>query len=146
MKYYNSKFNFCFLAEEGVVIYNTATGACSLLPEADPNQISELFCKEKIFFEENFFDPDTLEDFLKSGFLVEEHRNELEEIRSRYWKARDETPVVLTITTTMDCNLGCYYCYESRSKHKLEFKEIPQIINQLELIFNQTSKKSLHVD
>ena len=41
--------------------------------------------------------------------------DEVEPVRDRYWTARGRAPVVLVVTTTMDCNLGCYYCYESRS-------------------------------
>ena len=52
---------------------------------------------------------------LHSGFLLGPDVDEVATVRQRYWAARRNAPVVLLITTTMDCNLGCYYCYESRS-------------------------------
>ena len=146
MRYYNSKYNFCLPAEEGIVLYNAAIGSTTLLTGVDHKQLSELLCNEKLIFEGSFFDEPTLQGFIKNGFLVEEYRDELTELREKYWIARSGTPLVLTITTTMDCNLGCYYCYESRTKHKLEFTEIPQIINRLENLLNESNKKSLHVD
>jgi hypothetical protein len=56
--------------------------------------------------------PRTLSATLRrGGFLVEQTFDELGAIRERYREARGRTPMVLTLTTTQDCNLGCYYCY-----------------------------------
>ncbi|HEX7903845.1 MAG TPA: radical SAM protein [Chitinophagaceae bacterium] len=146
MKYYNSRYNFCFPAGADAVLYNAGSGCTISLPECDPKKLSGLLCSEKLLFDEDFFEEDTLGLFVLNGFLIEEYRNELMEIRERYWNARDETPVVLTLTTTMDCNLGCYYCYENRSKHQLSFKEVPEIIERLDYLFSNSKKRSLHVD
>jgi uncharacterized protein len=60
------------------------------------------------------------------SFIVPTEADELLEIRERFRRARAETPMALTITTTMDCNLGCYYCYEERSGDKLAIKELDE--------------------
>ena len=52
----------------------------------------------------------------------------LEAIRERYWQARGRTPMVLTLTTTQDCNLGCYYCYKSRTKDTLGEADVSGIV------------------
>ncbi len=36
--------------------------------------------------------------------------------------------MVLTLTTTQDCNLGCYYCYETRSNDSLQSGHLAEIV------------------
>ncbi len=72
--------------------------------------------------------------------------DELAAIRERYWLARGRTPMVLTLTTTQDCNLGCYYCYESRSGAALNARDIPAIVNWVRDRLSASAKDSIHVD
>jgi uncharacterized protein len=146
MKVYNSVYNFCFPAGDVGVIYNSKTGATLKIEGSQSSQLEVLLTGEKKYFLEDQFEESLLATLIKNGFLVEENRNELLEIRELYWKARGETPLVLTLTTTMDCNLGCYYCYETRTNKKLEFSDIDSIINYLEKTLEKGSKRSLHVD
>jgi uncharacterized protein len=52
----------------------------------------------------------------------------------------------LTITTTMDCNLGCYYCYEDRSDAQLRQRDIAAIVSHAEHRLQQNGRRTLHVD
>ena len=61
---------------------------------------------------------------VRGSYLVAEGFDELGAIQDSYWQARNETPVVLTITTTTDCNLGCYYCYQERGAERLATRDI----------------------
>ncbi len=79
MKYYNSRYNFCLPAEDGVVLYNAARGSTSFIKGKDSTELGELLCNEKLIFEESFFDELTLQAFLANGFLIEEYRCELSE-------------------------------------------------------------------
>ena len=142
MKVYNSKYNFCITTESNNILYNSKTGGSILL---DDEELLDLLTGSKKYFDSSDFG-NQIGDFIKNGFLVEEDRNELSEIREKYWLARGETPVVYTITTTMDCNLGCFYCYENRSKHKLERVDINEIILHISNTFSGKKNKSLHVD
>src|SRR5262249_25544324 len=55
-------------------------------------------------------------------------------------------PVALVVTTTMDCNLGCYYCYESRSTDALEVSDVDQLVAIARDRLGRQGKRSLHVD
>ncbi|MDO9563220.1 MAG: radical SAM protein [Bradyrhizobium sp.] len=82
----------------------------------------------------------------RGGFLVEREFDDLGAIRERYWLARGRTPMVLTLTTTQDCNLGCYYCYESRSNDALAARDIPGIVDWTRGRLAASGRDSLHVD
>ena len=131
MSFFNSRYNFCFKTEDGLVLYNSKTGATVNFQGKDAGELTALLTGHKTNFESYQFDLDMIQSLLQNGFLVEDYRDELLEVRELYWKSRGATPIVLTITTTMDCNLGCYYCYESRTKHKLEYADLDAILDGL---------------
>ena len=54
--------------------------------------------------------------------------------------------MVITLTTTQDCNLGCYYCYEERSTARLENRDLPAILELTEKNLLKNGKKRLHFD
>lgn len=144
--FYNSRYNFCFETESCHLLYNSKSGATVKLNGEDAVILGEYLIGAKRQVDPDLFDIDLFRYLAASGFIVDASVDELLDIRERYWKARGETPVVLTITTTMNCNLGCYYCYEERTEKKLEFKDADSIIQKLETLFSQSNKKSLHVD
>jgi uncharacterized protein len=146
MRFYNSRYNFTIPVKGGSLLYNSKTGGTIFLDDPEVLDFLPYLTTDKLLFDEENLSPSLISLFLKNGFLVEEDRSELQEIRETYWKARGETPVAYTITTTMDCNLGCYYCYENRSKHQLESGDIDLIIGHIAKTFNGNFKRSLHVD
>lgn len=146
MLFFNSRYNFAFPTSQGYLVYNARTGGTALLPSENSSELVEYLRGDKAFIDERDIDKDTLMFLNKNGFIVPEGVNELLEIEERYLTARNITPVVLTITTTMDCNLGCYYCFESRTKHKLETNKIPEILEFIRLTFDTSPSRSLHVD
>src|ERR1019366_1998496 len=109
MRFYNSRYNFRFITEKGCVMYNSKTGLSASFGGEDALQLTELLVGQKKEFAQNNFTSSFLSSLIKKGFLVDSFRSELMEVREQYWSARGETPIALTITTTMDCNLGCYY-------------------------------------
>ncbi len=80
------------------------------------------------------------------GFVVPPSLNELEAIHRLYRRARTETPMIVTITTTMDCNLGCYYCYETRTSDALAPSDVDTIAGHVEDRLGLSPDRSLHVD
>ena len=46
----------------------------------------------------------------------------------------------------MDCNLGCYYCYEERSSAQLDFKDVDSLVSLAEARLLISGKRSPHVD
>ncbi len=75
-----------------------------------------------------------------------ESSDEVAEIRERFWRARGEAPVVITVTTTMDCNLACYYCYEERSASRLKTDEIEKLVKLALESVAASRQPALHVD
>ena len=52
------------------------------------------------------------DDFVDSGVFVPEDLDERADLRSAYARHRSDAPFFVTITTTLDCNMRCYYCYQ----------------------------------
>src|SRR6266404_1088291 len=125
-----SRYNFVVRGRGGeVALFNASTGCTIRLEGAQAGQLARLLMRMEVRFTGDEFAPDLANRFQTAGFLIEDGVDELEAIRERYWQARGRTPSVLTITTTMDCNLGCYYCYEERSKARLASADIDAIVN-----------------
>jgi uncharacterized protein len=140
-----SAYNFVVPHAEGSILFNARTGrllrlripssghlAISLmgLGDGDPIQV----------------DRNTYEVLVAEQFVVEDAFDELQAIREVFWKARNDAPAVLTITTTLDCNLGCFYCYEERSSAALESGDIPAILTYAERLLQRSNRRKLHVD
>lgn len=89
---------------------------------------------------------DLFRELLEKGFLTLDERAQFEEVRARFRNARRSTPMVLTVTTTLDCNLGCYYCYQDRSVDKLALSDVGQIVDDTRRRLLESGRKRLHVD
>jgi len=89
--------------------------------------------------------PEGVEGLLVAGgFLISPDFDELAAIRRRYWSARQDAPAVLTITTTLECNLACYYCYEERQESRLAPYDVPAVVMQARRAIG-SERRPLHV-
>jgi uncharacterized protein len=142
----SSRYNFYVPLSDCGVLYNARTGASIRLAGSDVAALAELLCGPPQPVPLRVV-PSALVPALQcGGFLVDEAFDELAAIREQYWLARGRTPMVLTLTTTQDCNLGCYYCYESRSGAALQASDIPAIVDWARERLNTSAKDSIHVD
>ncbi|WP_372425292.1 radical SAM protein [Salinarimonas chemoclinalis] len=135
-------------AEESgrVALFSTASGALTVLDGAGAAALAEALCAPGLVVEDGDLDPPLLATLRRGGFLVPRGTDEIAPIHERYWRARGETPVVLTVTTTMDCNLGCYYCYEERSGARLETRDVAALVALARARLALTPHRALHVD
>lgn len=141
-----SMFNFTVRDGDGcVALFNTASGALTRLEGGQAAALGELMESPQSRVADHLPD-ETRKEFIRGGFLVRSDADEVGAIRERFWTARGGTPAVLTITTTMDCNLGCYYCYEERSQSALEASAIDDILALVDQTVIARGRKSLHVD
>jgi uncharacterized protein len=142
----SSRYNFSVPVENGCLLYNAKSGAVLRFSGADAGELASVLCDG--LFELRCADlPEPVFLQLKQGgFLVDIETDELKEIRDRFWAARISTPLVVTLTTTMNCNLGCYYCYESRSGERLSTQHISEIVTWVTQRLNGSSNRALHVD
>lgn len=53
------------------------------------------------------------------GFLVPKNLDERAYIRTRFNLSRMRAPARFVIAPTLDCNLSCFYCYETKSKETM---------------------------
>jgi uncharacterized protein len=136
-----SRYNFYV----GGALYNALTGALVDLGGADADALGRDLMQTATELGDGAIDGEFLALLRRGGFVVDGATDELEIVRERYWSARGETPAVLTITTTIDCNLGCYYCYEKRSTEALAVHDVDAIVA---LARKQLAggKRKLHVD
>lgn len=142
----SSRYNFCVPLGELALMYNANTGAVLRFDGRDAVALARALCAKPCVVPDDCVSPAVFEQLVADGFCVPEDHDELAEIRDRYWQARARTPIVLTITTTMDCNLGCYYCYEERSNHQLGLYDVHSIVELADERLTRSRKRSLHVD
>jgi len=131
---------------DGGILYNARTGASIRLKGADVGALADLLCGPPRKVALRVLPDSLVIDLRRGGFLIDEGLDELAAIRQQYWVARGRTPMVLTLTTTQDCNLGCYYCYESRSGAALGASDIPAVVNWVRQRLDVSQKDSIHVD
>lgn len=142
-----SRYNFAVESVDGeAVVFNTLSGAVVRLGGTDAAPLIAALEDPTSEFTAEQFPPNLLQQLLSGDFLHAPDCDEVAIVRARYWRARGEAPMVLTITTTMDCNLGCYYCYEERSGDRLAAKDIPAIVALAEERLVSADKHTLHVD
>ena len=141
-----SRYNFYVPVGDGALLYNANTGAVLHLLGSDAPEFAKLLSGRVVEVEHEVVPEVLWSQLVGGGFLVESGTDELLLIRERFAKARGHTPLVLTLTTTMECNLGCFYCYEQRSGDRLGLADIPSIVAATRDKLLSHPKKSLHVD
>lgn len=50
--------------------------------------------------------------FVEAGIFVPHEADERQALKTAYAQDRARAPFFVTITTTLDCNMRCYYCYQ----------------------------------
>ena len=144
--YITSRYNFRVPIDAGSLVFNSGTGAMLQFSGLDAAALAIDLTGARAEFKRDSVSTELLDQLCSGGFIVLAATDEVAEIRGRYWRARDDTPMVLTITTTIDCNLGCYYCYEERSDDRLHIKDIEAIVRLAESKLDSSGKRSLHID
>jgi len=142
----SSRYNFWVPLPEGGILYNARSGAAMRLAGDDATGLALLLAGPPRKIDCTMIPDSLTSELRRSGHLIESDEDEVASIRERYWEARGHTPMVLTLTTTQDCNLGCYYCYESRSKAALESRDVAEVTKWTRARLVSSGKDSLHVD
>lgn len=97
-----SFYNFYKIENGVVLIYNSASGNCIIIDEAELSSFMEASMTK-----------DTCEHLKKMGFLVDEQTNELNQlIHNAYDHLSSSQKDKYRILTTTACNAKCPYCYE----------------------------------
>lgn len=131
---------------DATLLYNASSGAVVKLAGGDAAVLADALVGPQRPVSVSGWPAPLCEQLVTGGFLHPLGTDELSVIRERYWQARRETPMTLTITTTMDCNLGCYYCYEERSEAALAEHDVQAIVAYAEERLRASQRTTLHVD
>lgn len=91
--------------------------------------------------------PSLYELLIKCGFIVlsalDEMKNCVDEINS---KLQSDDYVRITINPTLDCNLRCWYCYESHLKGSLMSKDtLSYVIMYLERVISSSTLRTFQL-
>jgi uncharacterized protein len=141
-----SRYNFRLPLAEGYALFNASTGGVMKLEGRHAAELSELLAGARTAVSEDDLGEELTSRLWRNGFLVDPGADEVEPVRDRYWTARGRAPVVLVVTTTMDCNLGCYYCYESRSGDAIGADSADDLARIAAERLARQGKRSLHVN
>jgi uncharacterized protein len=58
------------------------------------------------------------------GFIIRPQRDQLLEVRNRFeYKRRDKEHLIITLATTLGCNLACGYCFQGHDKSFRKFSD-----------------------
>ena len=145
-RYKSSRYNFSIALVDGHALFNARTGSVVRFRGADAADFCQTLCSVPSLVRLRQFPTRVAAILRAGGFVVQSGFDELDAIAALYRRARVEAPVVLTLTTTMDCNLGCYYCYEERSPDRLSLDSVSKIVSLARERLVRSRKKSLHVD
>lgn len=142
----NSRYNFHLRGGDRTAFYNALTGAINLFEGEDALALAEHLCGRPRAIDTSELSPAFVDELISCGFILPAEVDEVEIVASRFEQARNETPAALTITTTQDCNLGCYYCYEKRDSSKPGLGEAAKILEFAKEHVQKHALSSLHVN
>ena len=125
MNYKTSQFNISIPVDNSdeVILFNTKE--CSFVVLDEENQS---FLKD--INEINTYEEDIVSNLTELGFLVDKDLNEINYIKHQTKEARlHNESLSITIATTLDCNMNCYYCFEQKNKTYMTTKDADKIIS-----------------
>ena len=135
--YKQSYYNFELKLDNGkYILYNTKTGAVSLLDSNERNTMRSDFsgkteCKNRLL----------MDNLLSQGFIVEKNRNELDDIKSITQSFRKAKNLVRLIVLPAEaCNFTCPYCFIYRQRNLFMSEWVYDAI--LKYIENMVSKST----
>lgn len=85
-------------------------------------------------------------DMLRARFFVPAEEDEIAHLRKRTQFFKQHGPFLVTITTTMDCNFDCYYCYEDKSPTYLSNQTCDRILEWIRGEVEAKGHETLYVD
>lgn len=107
----------------------------------------EPFISRGISFKQGTIGDSEAFDYLcKGNYIIEERVNELERLQKCYLCAQAKDPFLVTIATTLDCNMACYYCYQERQPVYLSQEGCNEIYNYVTGKIEGMAFKRVYVD
>lgn len=111
-----SKYVRYYTLEDHNVLYHMPSDSIIVLTP----QLSEIFAMSTHNIDRlKQIHPDFYNTLCDDGFIINADENEYSKIIEK-WQSEDKSPksIKLTINPTLQCNLNCWYCYESHAEHQ----------------------------
>ncbi|ARP67209.1 MULTISPECIES: radical SAM/SPASM domain-containing protein [Mesorhizobium] len=145
--YSTSRYNFSIPTKTGsIILYNARTGASRHFAGSDAADLGFALCRHPAKIDLTNLGEALSQSLLSGGFVVEPGFDEIKQIRELFLQTKAESPIIVTITTTNNCNLGCFYCFQKRDESTLEFGNVDKIVERVENILTASGKPALHID
>lgn len=108
----SSIYNIYGKVDQGYYVKNVKTeSVIEFDSEAEMNRIKKIIQSKYINTE---LTSDEIECLSKNGFIINEKRSEVEELKHDYFKSYFSKDVLsITLNPTLKCNFKCDYCYET---------------------------------
>jgi uncharacterized protein len=161
-RYKPSYYNLIVPDGDWTLLFNAMTSGLMRLPKGLADQLvpflgpprdrtagcglEKWHCNSFSFDEFPLAIQEIFQDLLRGHFFVSSEENETANLKERYEYYRRHDPFLVTITTTMDCNLGCYYCYEDKSKLYLNREGCDRILDWIKKQIKERGYKRLYTD
>lgn len=92
-------------------------------------------------------DPHLFSLLKKLGVIIEENTDEKIIVKSKYnLTVFNDNSYRLTINPTLDCNLSCWYCYETHSKEQISSTTIERIIKHVKYVIETKGIRNFNLD
>jgi uncharacterized protein len=113
-----SYYNHIFVNKDGSgVLFNSKNTGIIYFDKNEIDRVKFIIDKPQTTFHD-LNDQTIFDTLVKNGFLIEETRNEKEELRKFYSESLNSTQTLhFTIAPTLNCNFNCVYCFENRDSH-----------------------------
>lgn len=140
-----SKYNNFIEQRNKVLIYNSFKDSFTML-EQDVFSAFQKHSNDLVKFQEMY--PDAYKKLCKCGCIIDNDFHEFEYIQNmRLLRRFSCKEYNLILNTCMDCNMSCWYCYESHIKDSyMSIDMADKIIRHIKVFHKETSFEKLHLE
>lgn len=146
MSLVTSRYNLAVSHEEGALLFNTNSGAILHMRDEAGAQLARALCEYPAILNRQGVDEVILNRLQRAGFILDEADDELDTVRKRFDFSRRNAAAVITVMVTNDCNLGCYYCFQSRTNDGLDGEKEAATLAYLKQRIETCGKDRIHVN
>lgn len=125
-----SYYNYLVNNGDNYILYNTFSDEIILMrPEIHSIYVENINCIDKIReIHSSFYDC-----LLSKRAIVEDNENEVDcFVKNWYYREQNTRTFTFTINPTLNCNMRCWYCYETKKRMIMGDSVIQRIIAAVE--------------
>ena len=138
-----SKYNYFIPEGDRVIYFNGISNEVFSLSQQEHEKMQSLL-KEPDEFERKY--PSVFARFLNWGFIVPENKDEVKYLLLRNKEAVfSDKNYMLVINPTLECNFGCWYCYEEHPQGRMSGEVMERILKHIKYMVGQERITALNL-